>query len=417
MKINETIRKDGLRIISCHIPHKRSVVVELIARVGYAYDPPEKPGLFHVFEHMAFKGTKKRSVKDLQSLASQNFFGRNATTGGLGTTYEVMAVDRKLSLACEYLTDIYFNSIFPAAEFEKEKRPILLEIARGNDDDATVAGRTLWDHLYKDNPLRFRGGGTVEGLQKIRRTDLLKEKSRWHVPANTIALAIGNVDHHNFVREINKRVPSNFQKAVMREWLDEANDLPVEREVTITRPKREKAILLFGCKIPLDIDLRSFEAMAFLNKMMGGSSGSRLWNEIREKRGLAYMIDSNYGATVGLGASFSVYAEIDPSKCEQAEKLIWQSLARPFTDQRKLEEVRELMFDAFEVVAVEQSNFQRFEHLIWGKISEGKPVKSAEREDKRRLKIISTLSLKDIENVRKKFIRPERFVRVLLKPE
>jgi len=129
MKINETIRKDGLRIITCYVPHKKSVFVELVARVGHAYDPSNKPGLFHIFEHMAFKGTKKRTANDLLSFAARNFMDDNAGTGTLETTYEALAIDRKLPLACEYLCDIYFNSLLPSAELKKEIRLILLEAA------------------------------------------------------------------------------------------------------------------------------------------------------------------------------------------------------------------------------------------------------------------------------------------------
>ena len=127
MKINETIRKDGLRIISCHVPNKRSVQVELISRVGSAYDPADHQGLFHCFEHMAFKGTKTRSIEDLQSFSAKNLFGGNAATGTLGTTYDASVVDRKMPEACEYLCDIYFNSTFPARELKKKSSQFFLK--------------------------------------------------------------------------------------------------------------------------------------------------------------------------------------------------------------------------------------------------------------------------------------------------
>jgi predicted Zn-dependent peptidase len=416
VKINETIRKDGLRIITCYIPHKKSILVELIARVGSAYDPLDKLGLFHTFEHMAFKGTKKRTAKDLTSFAARNFINHNASTGALGTTYEVMVIDRKLPLACEYLCDIYLNSVFNSAELKKEKRPILLEIASRNDSDAAVAHHALNECLYKENPLRRQGGGTLAGIARVHRVDLVKAKNKLHIPSNTIAIAVGNVRHNDFVKEISKRIPFNAKKVPLQQWSDEVNELPLKKELTIKRPKRGKSILLLKCKIPLDIDLRTREAFFLFSRLIGRGPSSILWHEIRERRGLAYFIDSSYYETAGLGAQFSVYAEIHPSKSKQVEKLIWQVLTKPLTDNSKFKELHEQMFDSFEIVATEGMSPYSYESYIWENITEGKPVKAVETQDKKRLKIISKLTLKDLENVRKQFIRPERFVRVLVEP-
>jgi predicted Zn-dependent peptidase len=418
MKINETIRKDGLRMISCYVPHKKSVLVELVARVGHAYDPSDKPGLFHVFEHMASKGTKKRTANELSSFASRNFISDNACTSTLETAYEVLAIDRKLPLACEYLCDIYFNSLLPSAELKKEKKVILMEIARKKDSDGSVANRAADKCLYKRNPLRNMGIGTATGLARIHRADLVEQKNKWHIPSNTVAIAVGNVKHRDFVEEISKRIPLSAKKVSLTQWTDEASDLPSKREVTIKLPNREKSILLLNCKIPRDLDMKKQEAFSLFSKLIGsGDSDSILWREIREKRGLAYVIRSSYSSTTGLGDEFYVYAEIHPSKSAQVEKLIWQVLAKPLSDKRRFDELREGIAECFEIDSFENSSFESYEDLIRDKIILGKPVKEVEGEDKKRLKVISNLSLKDLEAVRKEFIRPERFVRVLVEPE
>ena len=419
MKINETIRKDGLRIFTCYVPHKKSVFVELVARVGHAYDPLNKPGLFHIFEHMAFKGTKKRTANDLLSFAARNFMDDNAGTSTLETTYEASAIDRKLPLACEYLCDIYFNSLLPSAELKKEKSLILLEAARKNESDGLAAHCAADKCLYKKNPLRHLGVGTVAGLARISRADLIKQKNKWHIPSNTVAIAVGNVNHRDFVKEISKRVPLSAKKVSLIQWPDEANDLPLKREVIIKRPKREKSTLLLKCKIPSDLDMKKQEAFSLFCKLIGGASYSNsiLWHEIREKRGLAYVIRSSYSTITGLGDGFYVYAEIDPSKSAQVEKLIWQVLARPISDKRRFDELREGIVDSFEIDNFENSSFESYEDLIRDKIILGKPVKEVESENKKRLKIISRLTLNDLEVVRKEFIRSERFVRVLVEPE
>jgi predicted Zn-dependent peptidase len=368
---------------------------------------------------MAFKGTKKCTANDLLSFAARNFMDDNAGTDTLETTYEASAIDRKLPLACEYLCDIYFNSILPSAELKKEKKLILLEIARKNESDVSVAHCAADKCLYKKNPLRRLGIGTAVGLARIHRADLIKQKNKWHVPSNTVAIAVGNVNHRDFVKEISKRVPLSTKKVSLIQWPDEAADLPLKREVTIKRPKREKSILFLKCKIPRDLDIKKQEAFSLFSKLIGGGgySNSILWHEIREKRGLAYAIRSSYSTATGLGDGFSVYAEVDPSKATQVEKLIWRILAKPLSDNRRFDELRESIVDSFEIVTFENSSFESYEDLIRDKIILGKPVKSVEGEDKKRFKIISNLSLKDLEAVRKEFIRPERFVRVLVEPE
>jgi predicted Zn-dependent peptidase len=413
MRIDETIRKDGLRIISCYIPHKKSLLAEVVARIGYANDPSDKPGLFHCFEHMAFKGTKKRSIEELQSFAGKNFFDRNAGTGPLTTTYQATVIDRKLPLACDYLCDIYLNSTFPAAELEKEKRPILLEIARTKDDDFAIANQALRKLLYKENPLRVFGSGTVEGIRKINRGDLIDQKKKWYLPSNTIAIAVGNVNHQDFVKEISKRIPLNPKKVLIKGWNDEVDKNPTKKEVIIKKPKRNKTIIFFGCKIPIDIDIRTTEAVSFFSKMMGLGSNSILWNEVREKRGLAYVIGSAYSGSSGLGNLFYVQTEVDHTNYIRVIKLLEKILSKPLSEKQQFEELRERVLDAFEVASVEQ-NIEYYEGLILRNILENKPVKNIKSEDKGRLKVISNLSLKDIEQIRKKFIRMDRFARVIV---
>ena len=410
MKINETVRRDGLRIISCHLPHRRSVAVELVARVGSAYDPADKQGLFHCFEHMAFKGTKSRSIENLQSFSAKNLFRSNATTGTMGTTYELTALDRKLPQSCDYLCDIYLHSTFPKAELEREKNPIMLEIARRNDDDAQIANHALLQCLYKENPFRVYGGGTVEGIKNITRQDLVRERKKWHIPSNTIAIAVGNVNHANFVKEISKRIPMNFEKVNTKQWSDEADEPPVVKEKIIERPDREKSILLLGCKISRHLDLKTLEALSFFNKLIGGQPNARLWSEVREKRGLAYAVGSNLSGSYGLARYFFVHAEVDRMNIEAVAGILRSVIAEPVTQKREFEELREITRDAFEAVAGEQN--ANYESEIWNNIVEGEPVKSVENHAKKRLKVIETLTVKDIDDVRKKLIRPELFARV-----
>lgn len=415
MKIQETVRKDGLRIISCKLPHKKKVFVDLVARVGSAYDPTDKPGLFHCFEHMAFKGTKRHNISDLQSFVRKDLLYSNAWTGKLFTVYEASTIDRKLPQICDYLCDIYSNSTFPEKELRKERHTIHLEIARREDNDSVVARHFLDANLYRENPLR-RWSSTIEGINRVRRDDLLKQKATWYVPSNTIAIAIGSVDHDDFVKEISKRISVNYRNVQRKFWHDEANEPPAKRDIFVKRPKRNKAIVVFGRKIPSDIDLKTEVSLATFSKLMGLDNTSRLYTEIREKRGLAYAINAAYSSTPGLGDGFYVYTEVHPSKTDSVSKLIWRTLVKPFSDKKEFEEFRESMFDSFEVGAFEQTSTGTYEDRILRKIVEEKPVKDVETEDKRRKEVVKSLSIKDINKVQREFMQQDKFARVVLRP-
>ncbi len=414
MKIKETVRKDGLRIISCYVPHRRTIDVEILSRVGSAYNPPEKQGLFHCFEHMAFKGTKKRNLKELQDFNGKYLMGSNAGTNTLSTTYEVHVLDRKLVYACEYLCDIYLNSIFPTVELEKEKGPILLEIARKKDNDSAVTRQALMEHLYSENPIRVDGVGTIEGIQNIKRSDLVEQRNKWHIPSNTVAIAVGNIKHEQFVKEISKRIPHNSKKVELNTWSDEYAQLPSEKEVVIDRPGKQKQIIAIGCKLPKNLDEKTDEIFGLYSKMICSKQDSLLWNEIREKRGLAYILDGGFYYAYGLGKTFRVYAEIDPAKEEVFKKVLWKNLLNPKFSKKEFEDYKRKIEDSFEIKRDENSG--DFEDMIWRKIVEGEPVRNIIKEEEERLKIIKSITLKDLYRVSKKFIRKERFVTVILRP-
>lgn len=414
MKIKETIRKDGLRIISCHLPNRKTIQVEIAIRVGSAYDPIDKRGLFHCLEHTVFKGTKIRSVSQLQRFSGKNFLDVNAFTGFLGTTYEVTVIDHKLSFACKYLCDICFNSTFPTKELEKEKKAIFLETNRYYDNDISFLNKILRENLYRKNPINRYGGGTREGIKNITRRDLIEQKRKWYVPSSTIVIAIGNVKHKDFEQEINKHIPYKKTDVKLQIWSDEWKEYPKKREVVIKRPGRTKETILMGCKLPKDLSDFEMEMFSLFNQMIGGSSNSILWSELREKRGLAYMLSSSFIGVTGLGKLFSVYVEIDPDREEQVKKILWDVLLKPFSDKRKFGDLKERVSDIFEIQKVEYS--RNYEQLIWDHVIEGKSVSNLEKESEKRLKIIKSITLSELNMIKKKFIKPERFVTIILRP-
>lgn len=415
MKLNETIRKDGLRIITVSLPSQRKIYVELSCRVGSAYDPIDKQGLFHFFEHMAFKGTRRRSLEDIQSSIQRNLLVVNAVTHPLVTSYYGIAVYTKMKEACDLLCDIYANSVFSKEELEKERRPILLEIARNEDDDGHVAFEALRKNLWKRNPMRFSGGGTVAGVHAVQRADILRERNRWHIPAATVAIAIGKVDHQSFVREITKRIPIAAKTVRHASWDDEHGEFPAKQRVVVKKPKRKKAIVMIGFKVPYDLSERTKDCLlACIEWLLSSGSGSRMYKEIRDKRGLAYAVGGAFGVTLGLSRYFYAYVETSPEHIADVEHLLQQALLDPLTNERDFEEARERAVDHATIGF--DDNFGTYTEMIWEKILENQPVKNISRHFPTVRRALRSVSLKEVETVRKDFFRPEKFVTVIVEP-
>ncbi len=416
MKLQETHRKDGLHIITVSLPSQRKVYVELSCRVGSAYDPEDKRGLFHFFEHMAFKGTNRRSLEDIQSFIQRNILVMNAVTRPLVTSYYGIAVYTKMKEACDLLCDIYGNSTFPKEEREKERRPILLEIARNQDNDAYIAFEAMRKLLWKKNPMRISGGGTAEGVKSVQREDIVRERNKWHVPAATVAIAIGKVDHAEFVREINKNIPLNTQSVAWQKWSDEHKALPTKQRIVVKKPKRNKTIVMLGFKVPYDIPDRTKDCLLdCIEWLLSSGSGSRMYKEIREKRGLAYAVGGSFDSEFELSRYFYAYVETSKEHVPEVERLLMKSMTEPLINKRDFEEARERTIDRATIGF--DDNFDTYTELIWEKISENRPVGDITQHFSRMRRALQTISLEEIESIRREFFRPESFATVIVEPK
>lgn len=413
MKIEETIREDGLRIISCRVPSKK-VRLELTAEVGSAYDPLDKDGYFHFFEHMAFRGTTIRSAEEIASFAEKNLLMRNAYTVRTETVYMGEAVYTKFQLLCDLLCDMYFNSAFPPQEFEKEREVILNEIARDNDEDAYVSWFALRKTLWQKNPLRKFGVGTPEGIRNTKREEIIQTQREWYIPSNTIVLGIGNLIHKDLVIEINRRVPRNYSRVGHQSWNDEYDTPPSEHEVTIERPQREKAIVTIGCKFPLITrDERARMVANFLTLLLVQSKVSGVWKELREKRGIVY---ATYGGITNeppLGSYFFSTAENLPSRTNEVREVMTSTFTSTLNDKKAFEEIQEAALDR---VTLGYDHLSQWSQLIHERLNAGEKLKDIEHIFRRKKRLTASVSLDEVEALRASTLKPEKLVTVVVKP-
>ena len=416
MTIRETIRKDGLRIITCNIPTQTKVLVSISAGVGSAWDPADRQGFFHYFEHIAFKGTARRNARQINEFRDRHLLASNAGTGRMQTEYWGTAVYTKLDLLSEFICDIYANSTFPAVEIAKEKGPVLLEAARNKDNDGYRGDLALRELLYKKNPLRQFSTGTEEGIRSITRRDLLREKARWYVPANTVAIAVGRVSHQAFVRNIESHIPFDATPVLLREWDPEFALLPpISREI-IERKDRSKTTVMMACKMPDRVNDRVEAAEDFVISLLASGHSSRLWEEIRSRRGLAYAADGSMARYPGLGAYFNTFVQTAPGREALVEKLTRQALFAPITqkDRKLFEMTRERANDI--ITAGFGENLGVWADAIQDKLAKGESVLGLRHYFAEQRRIVNSLTLREAEKIRRELFRPERFVTVIVRP-
>lgn len=409
--LNETVREDGLRIITKQLKSTKKVFVCVSALAGSADDPDDKEGLFHFFEHMGFKGTKTRSMSQIKEVLGL-LVSSNAYTADLRTTYYGEAVYTKLSLLQDIIFDIYINSVFPEEEIEKEKEVVLNEAAMYEDNDSYKAYNILGELLWQHNPRRRVGVGTPHGLANISREVLLDTHAHWYDHSNTVVVAVGRVEHNKFVNDVNAVFPAGSVKVKRATWSDESEIIPANYVKILERKNREKGVVVWGCKIPKLPDNEKI-AMKILTCMIGGGFDSMLWSEVREKRGLVYSARAHYDDCV-----------LAPYAAFQAEML-----------PKRLDEVRLLMYEVVASHELNHKHFLRTKSVIedecllaletpgdWGTLIHNKIVD--ERKDilflnnyaGQCIKQLRKINFEDVVELRKRLLCPERLVLAAVKP-
>jgi len=308
MKFNKKVLQGGLTVLH----EKRDVpvtTVMLATKYGAAYESAEEKGIAHFIEHLCFKGTEKRNVKQIADEVEKVGGDLNAFTHEEITAYHVRLPSEHLNIAMDVIFDIFFNASFPGAEVEKEGNVICEEIKMYRDNPRMHVLDKIKNNLY-EKPFGDFIGGTKETVKGITREQLFAKHRSVYVPKNSILCVVGN---------------NNFE-----EVLKLAEDLCVEREsVEIKKPEikfREvkdvekrgdihQANLALGFHFPVLGGGGRYAAEVF-STILGQGMSSKLFSEVREKRGLVYGVKSeldlgkNYGYMI-------IWAGTDPEKVKE----------------------------------------------------------------------------------------------------
>ncbi|UCF56929.1 MAG: insulinase family protein, partial [Deltaproteobacteria bacterium] len=316
MMYRKTVLKNGARIISERMDHFRSVSLGIWVGVGSRDEVEKENGISHFIEHMIFKGTLNRSslqiAKELDAIGGLS----NAFTGKEHTCFHSKVLNKHFSNMADILSDIFLNSIFDPQDMDRERQVILQEINMMEDTPEDHI-HVLFNRLcWNNHPLGMCVLGTDETVSSIKKETILNYIRRFYTPNRIILTAAGNIDHDGLV--------AYFQP--LFEPLQSSNEEPprsiphVSAGVSCYWKDLEQVHICLGGRAPnLTSDLRF--AGAVLNTILGGNMSSRLFQEIREKRGLAYSVYSFLSAYMDTGL-LGVYVATDPSKVNHVLKIV-----------------------------------------------------------------------------------------------
>ena len=321
----KTVLENGLRIITAELPHTRSVSIGFFIGVGSRYEEESVGGISHFLEHMLFKGTERRPTSEAISTAVEGVGGVfNASTGKEVTTYWAKVPAGRRSLAVDVLVDMLQHSKIEPEEVERERKVIIEEINMILDDPDDWVGLLMGDLLWPDHPLGREVIGTKETISSIDRQTMVEYLSRGYRPSGTVVCMAGRVEHREVVEEV-QRALREWEPEDRLDFLPMANGQDGPRVRVGTKETEQAHLILSLHGIPRKHPDRY--ALRIMNSVLGEGMSSRLFLEIRERRGLAYSVHSYVSHLTDAG-TVGVRAGVTPDRLEGALEAILEQLAR-----------------------------------------------------------------------------------------
>ncbi len=318
-----TTLDNGIRIISERLPSFNSVALGIWVKTGSTCETPEENGISHFIEHMLFKGTEKRTAKqiavDMDKIGGQ----LNAFTSKECTCYHARVMPDKLEVAADVLSDLFQNSVIDERELEKEKGVVLEEIAMVNDNVEELAHEKISELFFTGSTLSKPILGPAENIQKFTSSDLADYIQRHYYPANIVISVAGNYDEQYMLDVLQKHM-GGYRRGAKKEksQCDEPFN-PEIRTLFIEKDAEQTHLCLAfpGCTFADDERF----SLAVLNNTLGGGMSSRLFQSIREEKGLAYSVYS-YPSTYSFAGMFSLYAGTTAVNADNVVMLMKQEM-------------------------------------------------------------------------------------------
>jgi predicted Zn-dependent peptidase len=327
--VRRSVLPGGVRVLTEAMPGQRSATIGFWVGVGSRDEAQGQHGSTHFLEHLLFKGTKRRTALEIASAFDEVGGESNAATAKESTCYFARVLDTDLPMAIDVIADMITGAVLDPAEMEQERDVILEEIAMDSDDPTDVAHENFVAAVLGTHPLGRPIGGTPAAIRAVARDSVWEHYRRYYRPDELVITAAGGLEHD----VVCSLVVDALHTAG---WSLESDAAPVDRRSTVRAEitgtaglhvvKRavEQANIIMGCPTIVATDDRRY-VMSVLNAVLGGGMSSRLFQEIREKRGLVYSTYS-FASSYADAGYFGMYAGCTPSKVRQVLDLLGREL-------------------------------------------------------------------------------------------
>ena len=299
--------ENGLHVVGERLPYLRSVSIGVWMRVGSMMETPAENGLSHFLEHMVFKGTEKRSTRDIAEEMDAVGGQMNAFTGKDCTCFYAKVIDEDLPLAVDILSDMTLHASLDETEFNKERGVILEEISMEEDSTEDVVHELLSRIQFGDQAAGMPILGPAEQITAYTRDDLANYRARHYHPENCVVALAGNYDPEQ-VLALMQQYFGEWEKSGQRQTVPPMQPIPGQKAAREKDTEQLHICLGYpGTFLGSD----ELYPMSVMNNLLGGAMSSRLFQKIREEMGMAYSIYTYPSTYVGCG-TFAVYAGVSP---------------------------------------------------------------------------------------------------------
>ena len=335
LNYRKNVLNNGVRILTEEIPHVRSISLGLWVRSGSRDEDEATSGISHFIEHMMFKGTEKRTARQIGEALEAVGGQLNAFTTKEYTCYYARVLDEHLDLAIDVLSDMFFNSRFNPNDIDTERRVVLEEISMYEDSPDELIHDLFARTVWAGHPLGRPILGSIKTVQSITRETLLEHLNYHYSPNRLVIAAAGRVTHDSLVEKL---------QPLFESWnppnLTPVNQKAPRPQAGLVNQKKDTEQVHLCLGVPgLRQDDKRLYTLHVLNNVLGGGVSSRLFQEIREQRGLAYSVFSYHSAYRDSGL-LGIYAGTSPANVEQVLDLLIREISQIRSQGIKLDELQ-----------------------------------------------------------------------------
>ena len=383
----------------------KSVAVEVMFKVGSNDETAKQAGLSHFLEHMLFEGTKKRKSSGIIANEIEKYGAEfNAYTTGDRTAFYIKIINKKFDVALDLLSDMVINSVFDQKTMEKEKQVVLKEINMVTDDPRLHQWVLFQKGLFERHPSKNPTYGTVKAVKAFLRKDLFDYYKKHYVPSNMIISVVGNVS------DAKEKIEQYFGKIKAPHWKrrrEVSEPIQSKPKKSVEKKKTLNSYMVLGYKT-VPREHKDSYALDVIQAILGRGQSGWMFDEIRNKRGLAYQVGINNAMEWDIGM-FAVYTGLDKKNIEKAKQLIAEQFERlQKATENDLEEAKNYV-EGNHTLQMED-NFHHADYVAyWETIKDAKLAKSY-------IENINKVTLEDVKSVAKKYFT-DKYTMVVIEQE